>query len=236
MRRVWYTTSYGCERLRQKRKQYINNLPDRVKSQIRLFADDSYHYRTISNPVDTVQLQKYLDALTNWGHEWSMEFHLDKCELLRSTNKLKPTKASCYIHSHKPDTSKYLRVLLNKKLSWTPHVDAICKMANQTRAFIKRNLKECQRDVKSQCYKTYVRPIVEYASVVWNPVGEGNQPLRYQIEMGQRRVAWFVTGGWGTTCSETALIKTLQWQTLEQRRRQSRLIFLHTYCYTKLSI
>ena len=29
-----------------------------------------------------------------------------------------------------------------------------------------------QRNVKSQCYKTYVRPIVEYASVPWDPVGE----------------------------------------------------------------
>ena len=36
---------------------YINDLPDRVKSQIRLFADDSHLYRTINNPQDIVQLQ-----------------------------------------------------------------------------------------------------------------------------------------------------------------------------------
>ena len=85
-----------------------------------------------------------------------MEFHPDKCKLLRITNKLKPKEASYYMHNHKLDivgTGKYLGVLLNKKLSWKPHVDAICKKATQTRAFLQRNLKDCQREVKSRCYK-----------------------------------------------------------------------------------
>ena len=68
------------------------------------------------------------------------------------------------------------------------------------------------------------------------PVGEGNQHLRYQIEMVQRHAARFVTGDWRTTSSVTEIIKTLQWQTLEQRRRQSRLIFLHKYCHKDIDI
>ena len=155
---------------------------------LRLFADDSYVYKTINNTQDSLQLQKDLDALTKWENEWSMEFHPDKCKLLRITNKLKPTEASYYMHNHKLDkveTGKYLGVLL----SWKPHADAICKKANQTRAFLQRNLRDCHRDVKSQCYKTYVRPIVDYASVAWDPVGVENQHLRYQIEMVQRRAA-----------------------------------------------
>ena len=60
--------------------------------------------------------------------------------------------------------------------------------------------------------------------VAWDPDGEGNQHLQHQIEMIQRRAARFVTGDWRTTRSITALIKTIQWQTLEQGRQQSRLI------------
>ena len=81
-----------------------------------------------------------------------MEFHPDKCKLLRITNKLKPIEASYHMHNHKLDmveTGKYLGVLLNKKLPWKPHVDPIRKNANQTRAFLQRNLKDCQREVKS---------------------------------------------------------------------------------------
>ena len=69
---------------------YINDLPDRVNSQIGFFADDSYVYKTINNTLDCLQLQKDLDALTKWENEWSMEFHPDKCKLLRITNKLTP--------------------------------------------------------------------------------------------------------------------------------------------------
>ena len=52
----------------------------------------------------------------------------------------------------------------------------------------------------------------------------------------QRRAARFVTGDWRTTSSVSAMINTLQWQTLEQRRLQSRLIFLHKYCYKAIHI
>ena len=99
---------------------------------------------------------------------------LQRCKVLCITNKLKPIKSSYYVHNHKLDTvetGKYLGVLINKHLSWKPHVDAICKKANQMRAFLDRNLKDCQRDVKSQCYKTYVLPIVEYANVDWDSGG-----------------------------------------------------------------
>ena len=54
--------------------------------------------------------------------------------------------------------------------------------------------------------------------------------------MVQRRAARFVTGDWRTTSSVSAMINTLQWQTLEQRRLQSRLIFLHKYCYKTIDI
>jgi hypothetical protein len=218
---------------------YINDIPDRVKSHLRLFADDSYLYRIINSQQDTIQLQKDLDELIKWENEWSMEFHPDKCKLLRVTNKMNPIHSDYHMHSQKlstVDTAKYLGVVLHKKLSWKPHVDAMCKKADKTRGFLQRNLRGCPQDVKSQCYKTYVRPILEYASVVWDPAGEGNQHLRYQVEMVQRRAARSVTGDWRTTSSVSEMIKTLGWETLENRRLQSRLSFLHSYCHKTIDI
>jgi ribonuclease P/MRP protein subunit RPP40 len=217
---------------------YINDLPEKVGS-LRLFADDSYLYRIIANTQDTLSLQKDLDTLIEWEREWSMEFHPDKCKMLRITNKLNPIMADYHIHNHKldtVDTAKYLGVILHKKLSWRHHVDAICKKANQTRSFLQRNLKSCHRDVKSQCYKTYVRPKLEYASVAWDPVGEGNLYLRNQIEMVQRRAARFVCSDWRWDSSPSVMMDRLKWQSLEERRKQSRLIFLHKYCHNEIDI
>lgn len=46
---------------------YINDIPFRVKSKARLFADDCLLYRTITTEADTKQLQMDLDNLLKLG-------------------------------------------------------------------------------------------------------------------------------------------------------------------------
>ena len=67
---------------------YINDLPEKITSSLKLFADDSYMYRVINNTQDNLELQNDLDILSEWEKEWSMEFHSDICKVLRVTNKL----------------------------------------------------------------------------------------------------------------------------------------------------
>ena len=87
------------------------------------------------------------------------------------------------------DEAKYLGIIIHKILSWKPQIDSVVKKANQTRAFLQRNLRTCSQDVKAQCYKTYVRSITEYAATIWDPVGEGNRSNCEKIEMVQRKAA-----------------------------------------------
>ena len=49
------------------------------------------------------------------------------------------------------------------------HITKISNKANSTRGILQRNLRQCSTDVKALAYVTYVRPIIEYASVVWSP-------------------------------------------------------------------
>jgi len=41
--------------------------------------------------------------------------------------------------------------------------------ANAAQAFITRNINHCTTHIESNCYKTFVRPILEYASPIWAP-------------------------------------------------------------------
>ena len=67
---------------------FINDLPEYVEnSRVRLFADDCVLYKTVSEQEDATSLQKDLDALQKWESDWKMEFHPQKCQLLRITNK-----------------------------------------------------------------------------------------------------------------------------------------------------
>jgi hypothetical protein len=45
--------------------------------------------------------------------------------------------------------------------------------------FVKRNVKTNSIKTKELAYKTYVRPKVEYCSVVWDPLAINYHPLKY---------------------------------------------------------
>ena len=53
---------------------YINDLPDEVSSQVRLFADDTALYLTIESEDHGSILQNDLDLLSRWDTRWDMEF------------------------------------------------------------------------------------------------------------------------------------------------------------------
>ena len=70
------------------------------------------------------------------------------------------------------DRIKYLGVTITNDLRWNTHVGNICTKANGTLGFLWRNISSCHRDIKKMAYKGLVRPILEYASPVWDPRGK----------------------------------------------------------------
>ena len=72
---------------------YINDINKDLSpgTHIRLFADDSLLYRNILTPEDSAILQRDLNVLQAWEHDNKMEFHPDKCQVLRITNKKSPS-------------------------------------------------------------------------------------------------------------------------------------------------
>ena len=65
-----------------------------------------------------------------------------------------------------------------------------------------------------------VRPILEYSSVVWDPHYEKDIK---RLEMIQRRAARFCMNDYGQQSSVTDMLTVLEWDTLRERRRKSRL-------------
>ena len=73
---------------------YINDMPARVTSKARLFADDCLLYRPITATEDATTLQDDLNELQKWEEKWQMSFNPDKCEVLRITKKRKKIMTS----------------------------------------------------------------------------------------------------------------------------------------------
>ena len=216
---------------------FINDLPDNVSSNVRLFADDCLLYRRINTPEDTNILQQDLRHLEEWEAKWQMSFNPQKCEILRVTNKVKHVINSSYsLHGtdlHFTNNAKYLGVTINSKLKWKPHIDIMCKKANSTRGFIQRNLHGCPRRAKEQAYVTYVRPILEYTSSVWDPY---YQDQIHKIEMVQRRAARFVMNDFHPRHSVTQMLHSLQWQPLHERRAHLKVIMVYKIIHGYIAI
>ena len=101
-----------------------------------------------------------------------MKFNIEKCMVLTVTLKKNPLHSEYCLHNHKLTNvtkAKYLGVTLDSKLSFNYHIDATCKKANSVLSFIRRNLRHCQRRVKTDAYNSFVKPILNYAAPVWTP-------------------------------------------------------------------
>ena len=76
----------------------IKDLPQKLQSQVRLFADDTAVYLTVCSPEDTKNLQSDLDFLQEWESTWDMEFNPSKCQVLHITRSRQPLLSQYTLH------------------------------------------------------------------------------------------------------------------------------------------
>ncbi|KXJ17197.1 putative RNA-directed DNA polymerase from transposon BS [Exaiptasia diaphana] len=195
-------------------------------AEVRLFADDTIAYLAIKSDHDPDALQNDLDKLAEWEKLWDMEFNAEKCEVIHAGRKRLPVKRDYILHGQtlrSVDSSKYLGVTISANLCWNTHINNITTKANNTLAFLRRNLRVNSRQIKTQAYFGLVRPILEFAASVWDPYTKSNID---KLEKIQRRAARFVCRDYRRTSSVTEMIQSLKWNSLEHRRKTPRKDFL----------
>ena len=208
---------------------YINDLPEVIKhSSTKLFADDSGVLKKIKNKKDQEKLQEDLRALEQWESDWLMEFNPSKCSVMNMREQKKdPLLFDYKLHGQvleKTRTNKYLGVHLSNTMEWTTHIEHTAAKGHRTVGFLRRNFSSCSTEAKAATYTTMVRPILEYASVVWDPTLKKDID---QLEKVQRVAARYAKNNYrrepGTV---TSILSELAWQPLEERRMSARLQML----------
>ena len=201
---------------------HINDLPERVTSQIRLFADDCLLYRAINTANDHLRLQQDLNNLQTWAQEWGMKFNVKKCYLLSTLNK---SSHFYTIGDHilqQVQNNPYLGITFSEDLKWKTQIDNICKRANSNLGFLCRNLHHCPEPCRKNAYLALVRSRLEYGCCIWDPYLKGDID---KLEKIQRSAARYIKRDYRSRQEDcvTEMLKDLGLPSLEERRRQLRL-------------
>lgn len=153
---------------------FINDLPNVIKfSNVLMYADDVKIFLSFNQYADHRLLQQDLDSFLSWCNLNLMELNLKKCKHM-SFYRGNHIKLNYSLGNHQLencDTMLDLGVLLDAKLNFINHISITVNKARCILGFIKRWAKEFKDPyVTKQLYVSLVRPVLEYASIVWDPI------------------------------------------------------------------
>ena len=201
---------------------FINDLPDCLKSTVKIFADD---LKLIADLSDKNMVDNDLKLLEDWERKWLLEFNVNKCKVLHfnfngNEHLDYALKGS---ELRKTDQEKDLGVLTSGNLLWNDQIESCISKANQMLCWIARNLISREKTLMLRIYKTLIRPHLEYCVQLWNPAPEhGNWSLILRIESVQRRFTRMIEEVGLLPYSER--LQILELTTLAERRSRGDLI------------
>ena len=151
---------------------FVNDLPDVVKSNVYIFADDTKLFAKV--PDNATVLQQDLDNLQKWSDKWQLRFNASKCKVMHVGKQTEISNYSMTANNktltlETTQTEKDLGVNVDKDLNFEEHVQIQTKKANKLLGMIRRTFTCLDKESLPLLYKAIVRPHLEYCNVVWQP-------------------------------------------------------------------
>jgi hypothetical protein len=169
---------------------FINNIDDVVKhSTILKYADDIR--LSISAPKsDSVllhsKLQHDIDNIAEWASDSGMALNANKCFYVTfgSSDHQRTYSTGGSTIVNKSDY-KDLGITVSSPLSFNKHIDLVISRAYSRLGLIHKAFRIKSQTSILRLFKAFVRPIVEYSSLIWNPytIRNNNRVERIQRHM-----------------------------------------------------
>ena len=154
---------------------YINDIDSVCTglSLLKLFADDCKLFSKIILNRPSPDLQDCLNRLCTFAEQRQLSINIPKCYVLSTSRSSSSNNTALYFINNQPIISASsvvdLGVTISYDLSFKTHINNIVATAYQRqsiffRGFLSRDLKFARK-----AFITYIRPILEYNSIIWNP-------------------------------------------------------------------
>ena len=178
---------------------YVNYLPDKIKTNCLLFADDVKLYHKISTPDDSLLLQKDINSLCQSSLVSRLETKSQpgQVQIIYSDSKTIPYFIKVLNGStlERVSSIRDLGVWLDTKLTFRDHVNHSVAKVNRALGVMIRSLQTgCVRGTLKPepilaAYFGNVRSILEYGCVIWG--GAAKTHLDRLDHVQQKFLIWF---------------------------------------------
>ena len=212
---------------------YINDLPSSVRyCNLLLFADDGKLVGKAKTINDCLLIQEDLSSIVQWSKD--NELPLNSC------------KSQCLHIGHGNPQYNYtvartnlinvnncidLGLTRTSDFSYSTHIELMVTKASRAAGMIFRAFSTRNEIFLMKLFVVYVRPILEYASVIWNPIY--TRQIK-DIEDVQRRFTKRLPGL--KKLSYEDRLKNLNMSTLESRRNLADLAMVYKLLHDQLGI
>jgi ribonuclease P/MRP protein subunit RPP40 len=144
---------------------FINDLPSKINSYVKIFADDTNIFRALRSIRDISMSQEDISKLLLWSTAWQLPFNVAKCKLLHFGKNNPEYSYSMNNSLIKQDVGeKDLGVSFCSDSTFNTHISQIIAKANSRVGIIKHTFTSLNKQNFMILYKSLVRPILEYCS------------------------------------------------------------------------
>ena len=211
---------------------YVNSLCSLTFSEnceLVMYADDLVLYKTILSEMDWTDFQNDIARVSTWTVENHLTFNTSKCKCMLFSRKdlMMPRLFLLGQMIEQVTSYKYLGVFLTSDLKWNLHIDNICQKSRRLLGMLYRKFyRTANGRFLCHLYISLVRPILEYASVVWDPT---SQNLIKQLESVQKFALRICSHEWNM--DYYSLLQEYQLPPLSSRRDYLRLMTLYNIIF-----
>ncbi len=139
----------------------ITTVPLSTNSHLVLYADDILLFKPINNTSDLLSLQSDIQNILKWLSTNGLTPNDSKTQLLPITRSRNQPTITISVNGHtiSPCQSvKYLGVTLTQNLTWSLHINNICKSSKRQLGLIHRKLRHAPSKLRHQIYRTTTLP------------------------------------------------------------------------------
>ena len=131
-------------------------------------------YKPITSNTSYAEIQQDVNSIFQWSKDNMLSFNITKSKCMLLTNKHNISVQTILLNNEPLEFVqhyKYLGVTVSHNLSWSHHIQDICKKARKVLGAIYHRISKNTNDSLTvlKLYTALVRPHLEYAAQVWNP-------------------------------------------------------------------